>query len=195
MIISRNRWSVSCFWVRHEKKKKCLSWKDSMFSDNRADCVQSSKLHMILVRSSVQSWATTTRSDVTVLERTETVEQAWCFGYTWQRNLKFSSPKIAIPRKQQTLDACGEVGGGGTVPLLFTTDVAAEDGSCGAWPWSVIGVIIGSVKKKSIHSSHDKQTQSLISLVFFGTPRKEKRFSLLKRFNFLRQQGTFRSEN
>ena len=47
--------------------------------------------------------------------------------------------------KQQTLGALVEVGSGGTVPLLFTTEVAAEGGSCGAQPWSDIGVITWSV--------------------------------------------------
>ena len=93
VIISRNRWSVSCFWVRHEKKNGLLSSKKSTFSDNRADSVQKTILRLFLVSSLFQSWATTTRSDVTVLERTDTVDQAWCFGYTWERNLKFSSPK------------------------------------------------------------------------------------------------------
>ena len=145
MINRRNHWSVSCFSVRHEKKNGFLCWKDSTFSDNRAHYVQETKLHMILVRSSFQSWANTTRSDVTVLERTDTVDQAWCVGYIWEHNVKFSCPKIEIPRKQQTLGAWGEVGGGGTVPLLFTTEVAAEDCICGARPWSDIGVITWSV--------------------------------------------------
>ena len=60
------------------------------------------------------------------------------------------APSLRDYDKHQTLGACGEVGGGGTVPLLFTTDVAAEDGSCGATHWSLIGVIIWSVVTQSM---------------------------------------------
>ena len=145
MIIRSNRWSVSWFWVRHEHKNRFLSRKDSTLSGNRAYYVQKTILRMVLVHSLFQSWATTTRSDVTVLERTDTVVQAWCFGYTWERNLKFSPPKLEILYKPQTLGARGKVESGGSVRLIFTTEVAAEDGSCGAIPWSLIGVIIWSV--------------------------------------------------
>ena len=150
MINRSNRWSVSWFWVRHEQENRFLSWEDSTFSHNRAHYVQKTVLRMVLVHSLFQSWATTTRSDVTVLERSVTVDQAWCFGYTWERNPKFSSPKSEIAHKPQTLGAWGKVGSGGSVPLIFTTDVAAEDGSCGATPWSLIGVIIWSVITQSM---------------------------------------------
>ena len=129
VIISRNRWSVSCFWVRHEKKNGLLSWKFELPQTTGHITLKKPILRMVLVHSLFQSWATTTRSDVTVLERTDTVDQAWCFGYTWERNLKFSSPKSEIAHKPQTLGAWGKVGSGGSVPLILTTDVAAEDGS------------------------------------------------------------------
>ena len=63
-----------------------------------------------------------------------------------QKNLSIvHAPSLRDDDKHQTLGARGKVGNGGSVPVIFTTEVAAEDGSCGATPWSLVGVNIWGV--------------------------------------------------
>ena len=62
-----------------------------------------------------------------------------------QKNLSIvHAPSLRDDDKHQTLGARGKVGNGGSVPVIFTTEVAAEDCICGARPWSDIGVITWS---------------------------------------------------